>query len=370
MKQYKAENTESPARYKVSRRSFIKSSLAGGAALFSLPLINACNQDTRVLRVANWADLIATNTIADFEREAKCSVIYENYSANEDLFQKVSMNPNNYDVVFPSDYMVEQLYRKGMLSPLPHDKFKNLDNLDKRLTNHEYDPDNQYSFPYTYWGTGIAVNKARFQIDSGREVQWEDLFSSKAAGRVTVLNEMRYTLGMALLMNGRSVNTDSPEDIDLAVKSLKKLKPSIMAFVTDVKDLLTRGETSLSYAYSGDVNQASSTNANIVFQIPRGGGIVGIDNMCITANTRNKELAIEFLDYLMSPKVAASLTNEMFYATANRAAVEQHLIQEDLLKNPVIFLPIGNSPHLNVLRYLDDPRQQIYVNAWDQVKRA
>jgi spermidine/putrescine transport system substrate-binding protein len=348
-----------------SRRSFVKGSLASVVGLVSSNVMTGCRRE-RLLRVANWADLIGPTTIADFEREVGCRVIYENYSANEDLFQNVT----KYDVVFPSDYMVEQLHRKGLLSLLPHDKFKNIGNLEKRLLNQEFDRENRFSFPYTFWGTGLAINRSRLASEAEADITWMSLFSPAASGRVTLLDEMRYTMGMALIMDGYSVNTTSPSEIETATKSLIKLKPSVMAFVTDVKDLLIRGETSLSYAYSGDVNQSAKLNKEIIFRIPQGGGIVGIDNMCITRDAKDMELAVSFLDYLMRPDVAASLTNEMFYATANRAAVEQRLIGEDLLQNPVIFLPLGNSPNLNVLRSLDDSHQQLYFAAWERVKRA
>lgn len=191
-----------------------------------------------------------------------------------------------------------------------------------------------------------------------------------AASRVTVLDEMRYTLGMALLMNGKSVNSLSADDLQLAVNTLRQLKPKLMAFVTDVKDLLIRGETSLSYAYSGDVFQASKSNPNILFKVPNGGGIVGIDNMCISAGSKEPELAMAFLDFLMRPEVAASLTTSMFYATANGAAVERHLIPDEVVHNSTIFLPIGQASQLNVLKDVGREGTQLYLNAWDEVKRA
>src|SRR5438876_2541683 len=152
----KNEPTALSSTSRVSRRSFVGSIVAGATGLYLSGALSGCHRG-RVLRVANWADLIGPSTISDFEKEASCTVVYENYSANEELHTKLS-RPDAYDVVFPSDYMVQQLAREKRLSQLPHNKFKNLDNLDKRLLGHEYDPTNDFAFPYTYWGTGIAVN--------------------------------------------------------------------------------------------------------------------------------------------------------------------------------------------------------------------
>lgn len=352
-----------------SRRSFLRTTVLGVTSSLLLRAMTGCRRD-RVLKVANWADLIGPTTITDFENETNCRVIYENYSANEELHTKLSLNPEAYDVVFPSDYMVQQLSREQRLARLQHHKFNNLKNIDPRLLGHEYDPHNDFAIPYTYWGTGIAINKGRFSVPIDGDFEWSVLMLPAAASRVTVLDEMRYTLGMALLMNGKSVNSLSAGDLQLAVNTLRQLKPKLMAFVTDVKDLLIRGETSLSYAYSGDVFQASKSNANIIFKVPNGGGIVGIDNMCISAGSKEPELAMAFLDFLMRPEVAASLTTSMFYATANGAAVERHLIPDEVVHNPTIFLPIGQASQLNVLKDVGREGTQLYLNAWDEVKRA
>jgi spermidine/putrescine transport system substrate-binding protein len=353
----------------IGRRTFVRLVAKTTASIGVMQTLAGCGRRD-VLRVANWADLIGSTTLADFERESGCSVIYENYSSNEEIHSKVKLRPDAYDVVFPSDYMVQQLSREGLLAPLKHEKFKNLGNLEPSLQGHEYDPRNEFCFPYTYWGTGIAVNQARYPLVPNEEMKWESLFAPAAAGRITVLDEMRYTLGMALLMNGKSVNTVLREDLEIAVSTLKRLKPSLMAFVTDVKDLLIKGETSLSYAYSGDVFQASKANKQITFRVPVGGGIIGIDNMCITRSARQPKLAIAFLDYLMKPEVAAGITGDTFYATANRAAVEKKLIPPEIVDNPVIYIPLQQASRLNVLRDVGASDNRLYVQAWDEVKRS
>ena len=174
---------------------------------------------------------------------------------------------------------------------------------------------------------------------------------------------------MALIMNNFSVNSTNENELEEAKLTLVNLKPRIMAFVTDVKDLLLRGEPALSYAYSGDVYQAAQENDKIRFVIPKGGGIIGIDNVCISEASRNFELVYKFLNYIMSPEVAADLTNFTYYATANKTAFDKNLIKKNIRDNPSIYIPIDDSNTINVLRDLGE-YNQLYVDIWDIVMRS
>jgi len=345
-----------------TRRDVLKASLV----LSGATLIPSCGF-RRKLRVANWADLIAPDTVPRFAREFGCEVIYENYSSNEELAAKLRDPRHGYDVVFPSDYMVERLRKEGLLAKLSPEMLPNLRNLDETLLDKEYDPGNGFCVPYTYWGTGLAVNSARFPGDPSVGGSWVDLERPEANGRITLLDEMRYTLGLGLIMNGYSVNSRSRAEIDSAAAAIISLKPRLMAFVTDVIDLLVAGDPALSYAYSGDVFQAASANPEVRFEVPEGGGIVGIDNACITRASGERELAHLFLNYLMRSEVAAAFTKHTFYATPNRAAKEEGLIPSELLHDPAIFLPLDGD--LNVLRDLGDAND-MYASAWERVKAA
>lgn len=352
----------------LTRRSFLKKSIVGTTATV-LPLAGvSCSGTQSVLRIGNWADLIGATTIRDFERKYRCRVSYETYSSNEDLHAKLNRLNQPYDVVVPSDYMVHIMSSEGLLMEHGIDRSDYESVLMPSLLGHEYDQDNRYSLPYVYWGTGLAVNTSKYNFQANN-VSWNMLMNDELLGWITVLDEMRYTLGMALLNIGASVNSTSEEELKQAEEWLIELKPHLLGFITDIKDLLIHGEPALSYAYSGDVFQASRENPSIEFHVPETGGIIGIDNLCITRDCRVPDLAGEFIRFLLDPEVAGNITNHTYYATANQRALEEDYLRSEIAANSSIFIDIQQREKLHVLHDLGDVND-IYYAIWDRVKRA
>lgn len=307
-------------------------------AICAIVILSSCNKK-EVLYVYNWSDFIDKEVLTQFENENDVKIKYTNYSSNEELETSL-VTGGKYDVIFPSDYMVTKLRKANILDTIYISKLANFKNIEKVFQNVLYDPienGTKFSIPYQYWTTGIAINteKVVTNIDSTYNL----LFDKSYGKGVTLLNEVRYTIGMVLIHLGYSPNETDPEILqkvqDLMVAQKKDV---VIGFKTDIIDMLIIGEPTFSYGYSGDIFQAIDKNEKIKFMIPKEGTIIGVDNICIPSASSNKELAYKFIDFMLRPEIAAKNSNATFYATPNKKACTEHLVNNDLLLNKTIFL--------------------------------
>lgn len=295
----------------------------------------ACDKsgDKKVLNVYNWGDYIDPSVIKDFEKEYNIKVNYSTFDTNEDMYVKVKSGGTSYDVLFPSDYIIEKMIREDMLLKIDMNNITNYKNIDDKFKNLEFDPNNEYSVPYM-WGTvGIIYNKnmVKEKVDS-----WDILWDEKYDDQILMLNSQRDSIAVALKKLGYSMNTRDLNELEKAKDLLVKQKPLVYAYVGDeVKDMMIGEEAALAVVWSGDAVYMKEQNENLEYAIPKEGTNLWFDNIVVPKNSKNKEEAELFIDFLCRPEIALKNTEYIGYSTPNMEALK--LLPEELQKDKVAY---------------------------------
>ncbi len=334
--------------------------LIAAAALFT-----ACADKKPVLYFYNWADYVNPEMIARFEQEYHCRVIEDNFDSNEAMYAKLKAGAAGYDVIVPSSYMVEILIKQDMLQPLDHQQLPNLCNIDSAYVDIMLDPKMTYSVPWAVTLTGIAYLGNKVTIS---EPTWAVFERQDLTGRMTLLNDMRETIGAALKFLGYSLNTTDEQQLAQARDVVIRWKKKIAKFENEqYKTGLASGEFYLVHGYSGDILQVAEENEEVVFAIPREGGSVSMDEMVIPKNARNPELAHKFINFMLRADVAAANTEFTSYLFPNKASYA--LLPEELRNDRILFPPAEIIARMEVIRDLGADNQK-YTRIWDEIKGA
>ncbi len=286
------------------------------------------------LALYNWAEYIDPEQLDAFAAEYGIEATMTEYDSNEAMLPVVSAGNSGYDVVVPSDYMVGIMIDGEFVQPLNFDLIPNASNISDDFANPSYDPEQAYSVPYQWGYTGLAVDTAVVGTDFPRswDLVFGDATPAEAAGKVTLLNDPRETLGAALKSLGYSLNTTNQEELDLAQAVVETAKDNLLRFDTDSADeLLTSGESAIAHGYSGDMfTQFLETDdpSRYVFFVPEEGGTRWIDNMVIPMDAPHPCTAHTFIDWMLDSEQGAALSNWNYYGTPNKAAID--LLDEDL----------------------------------------
>ena len=349
---------------KLKKLLAVVSSLALTTSLF-VGCGNNEENGKRVLNVFNYGDYINEDLISKFEEETGIDVIYNTYESNEIMYQKVKNSPGTYDLIFPSDYMVEKMIKEDMLEKIDFNNIPNFKYIGEDFKNLSYDPSNEYSIPYM-WGTiGIIYDADRVdeEIDS-----WDALWDEKYKGEIFMFDSIRDTLAISLARLGYSLNSTNQEELDEAVNELIKQKPLVQSYVMDeVKDKMINGEAIFATVYSGDAIyiQEEAPDLNLQYVVPKEGSNKWFDVMVIPKGAKHKTEAEQFINFLSEPENAAENVDYIGYATPNMGAYEllDEETQEDetvypseeVLDKCEIFIDLGN-------------KIKLYDDAWLKVK--
>lgn len=292
------------------------------AAVMMCSLLTACSggSDKPTLTVYNWGDYIGENVIDEFEKEFNCKVNYEMFEQNEDMYTKLKTAKGTYDVAIPSDYMIERMIRENMLEKLDKDKIPNLQYISDYCLNRDFDPGNEYSVPYM-WGTvGIIYNTT--MVDKP-VTKWSDLWDKTYKKNLFMMNSVRDSMGIALLVCGYDINSREESQIEAAKEKLIEQKPLVLAYTGDeIKDKMIAGEAALSVVYSGDAVTMIEQNPDLAYVIPEEGSNIWFDNMCIVKDAPQKELAEKFINFMCSEKIAAENRDYINYSTPQKQVLE------------------------------------------------
>lgn len=282
-------------------------------ALSFLSLSGCASESKPVLTVYNWGDYIAEGVISDFEEQFGVKVNYETFEQNEDMYTKLKTAKGAYDVIIPSDYMIDKMAREGLLEKLDLSNIPNYGLIDDAYKNLEFDPNNEYSVPYM-WGTvGILYNT---DMVSDTVDSWDILWDVKYSQQLFMMDSVRDSMAVALLSLGYDVNTADIDEIESAKQKLIAQKPLVLAYTGDeIKDKMVAGEGALSVMYSGDAITVREMNDKLEYVIPREGSNVWVDSMCVVKDSKNKELAEKFINYMCSTDVAAANRDYIYYST-------------------------------------------------------
>lgn len=317
--------------------------------------------------VYNWGEYLDPIVLDMFEKETGINVVYEEFETNEIMFPKVQSGAIAYDVVCPSDYMIERMIENDLLTPINFDNIPNLKHIGAQYLaqSKQFDPDNKYSVPYC-WGTvGILYNKTLVDepIDS-----WSVLWDEKYADNILMQNSVRDAFGVALKYLGHSLNSKDLDELDAAKELLIEQKPLVQAYVVDqVRDKMISNEAAIGVIYSGEAIYTQAENPNLEYVIPKEGSNVWIDSWVIPKNAKNKKNAEVFINFLCRPDIAKINFDYITYSTPNESARE--LIEDPAIRNSKIAFPDAKDlEHCETYKFLGDKFNGIYNELWREIK--
>ena len=317
--------------------------------------------------VYNYGEYLDPEAIEMFEEETGINVVYEEYETNEIMYPKIASGAVAYDLVCPSEYMVQRMIGEGLLQPINWDNVPNAQEIDPIYMEQarSYDPDNTYSMPYL-WGTvGILYNTTMVDepIDS-----WSVLWDEKYKDQILMQDSVRDSLGVALKYLGHSLNATDLDELTAAKDLLKEQKPLVQAYVVDqAKDKMIGNEAAIAVIYSGDAYIAIDENPDLEYVIPKEGSNVWIDGWVIPANARNVENAEKFLDFLCRPEIAMMNFDYIAYSVPITEAIEE-IEAEDEGAGAALFPDEDDLRRCETFTYLGDEWNDIYNSMWKEVK--
>ncbi len=364
----------------LSRRDFIKKTTALGLSMAgALTIADSFFAKTRKayaaqvdrsklskeLNIYNWSDYIAEDTIPNFEKEFGVKVNYDTYEDNEAMLAKLQSGATGYDIVVPTGYMVEIMFKQGLLAPINHDNIPNLKGVSEALQDPPFDPGRKHTVPWQWGTTGFGYNSKKI---TGAVDSWKLFWDSKYSGKITLLDDMRSAISVALKYRGYSLNSTSEKELMEAKKLLMEQKPLLKAYISaPVKSLLISGEVWLSHLWVGDVLMAKDENDDLEYCIPKEGCEIWDDNLAIPKTAPHKYTAEVWMNYCLRPEVSAAVSNFVHYATPVEAA--KKFINKEDLNNPGIY------PSAEVMKRLEFQKDvgeatRIYDQIWTELKAA
>ena len=331
---------------------------------------SALPYEGQTLHVYNWGEYTGENLLNDFEAKTGAKVVMENFDSNEQMYIKVA-NGETYDVLVPSDYMIQRLIGEDYLQKLDKTKLDCMDKLCEDVIGLPYDPNNDYSIPY-FWGTvGIVYDKNQVDIEDLEREGFEIFRDPKYRGNIYLYDSERDSFMMALKALGYSMNTSSEKELQEAyewlVSCVQTMKPEI---VTDeIIDNMAQGRKALGLIYSGDAAYVMAENEDMGYYLPESGTNLWSDAMVIPANAKNPELAHEFINFVSDYEGAYDNSSFVGYTSANQEVMDTLYGEGGEYEGIDAYMPRSGYPKDEVFEYNEDTRKTI-ANLWSKVKIA
>jgi spermidine/putrescine transport system substrate-binding protein len=335
-----------------------------------LSVLSACTrkasppQAPKILSLAIWSNYISQATLDEFKARTGTEVIVSNYSSNEELLAKLQAGASGYDVAVPSDYMVFAMIQLGLLEKVDATKISVPKSFAPLLSRPAYDPEHQYSMPFDWGTTGIAVRRDLYE---GKILGWKDLFNDpKLKGKFSLLDDARESLGAALKSLGFALNSQNSGEINQARDVLKKIRKSVKEFTSEPKSALLSGELVAAHIYSSDALQAGrETQGKVEYIVPAEGATLWVDNLVIPKGAKNREAAHQFISYLLEAKTSSRTVEAIMVGPSNLDALP--LLAAGLRENPGLFPSAQVMGRLEMMKDMGD-QSGLYDRAWTEVK--
>jgi spermidine/putrescine transport system substrate-binding protein len=354
-------------------KRLIRVGLLSGAALFCYSNAQesgwTCPEgfEGQSLSVYNWTTYIAEDTISNFEELCGVTVVYDTFPTDGDMLSRIRQGNPGYDVTFPGNGTLPLMIEEGLVEAFDKANIPNIANLEPTFLGQYFDPNNDYSVPYQ-WGTiGIGYNKTKTVEDIS---SWAEMFAYP--GSISIIEDVRAMMGVALIMIGKDPNSTDEADINAAKDYLIEMGKNITYInQDDGQEVLARGEVDMTSEYSGDIFQIMADCAceDYSYVIPTEGANYWFDSIVIPIDAPNKALAETFIDYVLDPQVGADISNYTAYGSPNKAAIDQGLIDPALLANTGIY-PTAEAFENLFFVVQDSETEYLYNNAWEEVKIA
>lgn len=333
--------------------------------ILSLLFCTLVNAKTKVLNVYNWSDFLPAHLIKQFEKESGITVNYAEFDNNETLYTKIKHSKQgDYDIITPSSYMVDRMRQEGLLHRIDKKLLTNWHHLDPFFLNREHDPENNYSVPYLWSSTGIALNTLYHNPKDITKLA--DLWKPKYHNQLLALDDLRDSFTSALLKQGDDINTVNPDTIKEAYRTLIDLMPNIRVFNSSaVANMFIDEDITIGLAWGGDIFLASRENPHIIFIYPEEGFQISLDCLVIPANAQHVDEAHQLINFLLRPEIISQIPPRIGFATPNKTA--NLSLPENLRHNPII------SPSPQVLKRGKFQRDlgtanRIYERYWERLK--
>ena len=320
--------------------------------------------EPRVVNLAVWSNYVSLELFQEFEKRSGIKVQVSNYSSNEELLAKLQAGASGYDVAVPSDYMVFAMQKLGLIRELDRSKLPHFKSLDPKFLGKRYDPGNKSSVPYHAGTTGIAINRSLYK---GELKGWKNLFENPdLAGKFSLLDDVRESLGAALKSLGFSLNSQNASELQKAKELLVKNRGRIKAFTSEPMMPLSQGETAVAHAYVSDALQARRVSGGkIEYVIPEEGCTFWIDNLVIPTGVQHLEEAYAFIDFLLEPKSNVATVLSALVSPANKDAFS--LLPKDIQTNPALFPSEKAVAKCEMIQDLGDSLS-LWDRIWTEVK--
>ena len=360
--------------------------LLAAILLLVLCLTGCGGKETLTLNVYNWGEYISDgsegsfDTIREFETwyeetyGQKVTVNYSTYASNEDMYNKISSGAVSYDVIIPSDYMIAKMAEENLLHPLDFENIPNYQYIDDAFKGLYYDPQNQYSVPYTYGIVGVIYDAN--VVDEADIGGWELMWNEKYSGRIVQFNNPRDAFGTAQYKLGLDVNSSDKAMWDLAYGEMLAQRPLVYSYVMDeIFNMMESGEAAIGAYYAGDyftMVDAQAENVDLQFYYPEQTNFY-VDAMCIPSCAQNKELAEIFINYMLSEEAAVANAEYTYYASPNSLVYNNATYLEDLGEDTiaVLYPELGNfAEQYNKMAFRNlDSETLDYLNTlWENLK--
>ena len=359
--------------------------------LFSFTLTSCGGDEVTegyTLNVYNWGEYISDGSLgtldvnAEFERYCeeelgiKVNVIYSTYATNEDMYSKILSGAGSmYDIVIPSDYTIQKMIKAGLLHSYDVNEIPNYQYIDDDFKGLYFDPENRYSVPYTYGTVGVIYNSTMVDPEDVEDESWDLLFNEKYKGKILQFNNPRDGLATAMFKLGLDINSTNKADWDRALALLAEQKPIVQAYVSDeIYNKMISNSASIAAYYVGDYISMTWSNPDLAFYYPKEGTNVFVDSMCILESSKNKELAKEYINFMLSEEIAIANASYIGYASPNRLVYENEDYAEEMGEDAMEVL-YGSSDSVNREYPYDSfyhdytPEMQEYTNMlWETLK--
>ena len=331
---------------------------------------------TEELYVYNWGDYIDDEVVAMFEEETGIKVTYDMFETNEEMYPVIEAGAVTYDVVCPSDYMIQKMIENDMLAEINFENVPNISQINPKYMemSRSFDPENRYSVPYC-WGTvGILYNTKRLEeLRVEPPKSWMDLWDPALKGEILMQDSVRDAFMVALKGLGYSMNTIDEKELQQAKDLLIQQKPLVQAYVIDqVRDKMIGGEAAVGVIYSGEMLYIQEEVKNLgldyslEYVVPEEGTNLWLDSWVIPKNAQNKENAEKWINFLCRPDIALRNFEYITYSTPNQGAFD--LLDPEIQENKAVFPDLDSLENSEVYRYLGDEEEGVYNALWKEVK--
>lgn len=337
-------------------------------AAWMILALTGCGAGTsgEVVYVYNWGEYIDESVIDQFEEETGITVVYDTFETNEVMYPIIEQGQTVYDVVCPSDYMIQKMIANDLLAEINYDNIPNIEYIGEAYleASEGFDPGNKYSVPYT-WGTvGILYNTT--MVDEPI-TSWSVLWDEKYAGEILMQKSVRDAFAVALAYLGYSINSTNETEILEARDLLIEQKPLVQAYVVDqVRDKMIGNEAAIGVIYSGEYLLCHQENPDLAYVVPEEGSCLWFDSWVIPKNAENKENAEAWINFLCRPDIAKKNFDYITYATANEGAIAE--LDEEIVNDPGVFATQEIMDRCEVFTWLGDETEAFYNQCWTEVQ--